>query len=195
MSRDFLRGPDLFRGRKQVFDDGIAPNQSGAMKYLPHLLLATATALSLASCAAPGDAGVSAGTQLGPHSAQKFALTTRLGARTLNENDPNFVRTLALVLTVEQSMNGNQQQITAKASARKDGPTGSLLDARGIQVRLLQPVQMESKLRTEPGAGELNVTSSVSAPGGKYRTVVAEASINNSDYSPKTVSLTIPGDQ
>ena len=37
--------------------------------------------------------------------------------------------------------------------------------------------------------------ASVSAPGGKYKTVVAEAVINNSDYTPTSVSLTIPGDQ
>ncbi len=165
------------------------------MKYLPHLLLATATALSLASCAAPGGGGATAESQLGPHSAQKFALTTRLGARTLNENDPNFVRNLALVLTVEQKMNGNQQEIIAKASAHKDGPHGSLQDAQGIQVRIVQPVQSASKVRTEKGAGEINVTNTVSAPGGKYNTVVAEATINNPDYTPTSVSLTIPGDQ
>ncbi len=165
------------------------------MKYLPHLLLATATALSFASCAAPGGAAGSAQNQLGPHSAQKFALTTRLGARTLNENDPNFVRNLALVLTVEQSMNGNQQEIKVKASAHKDGPGGSLQSAQGIQVRLIQPSQMASKVRNEPGAGEMSVTSTVSAPGGKYRTVVAEATVNNPDYSPTSVSITIPGDQ
>ncbi len=165
------------------------------MKYLPHLLLACATALSLASCAAPGGAASGPETQLGPHSAQKFVLATHLGGRVLNEGDPNYARTLALVLTVEQSMNGNQQEIKAHASARKDGPTGSLLSAEGIQVRIVQPVQSASELRTKPGAGEVHVTSSVSAPGGKYKTVVAEASINAPNYSPKTVSVTVPGDQ
>lgn len=165
------------------------------MKYLPHLLLATATALSLASCAAPGGAAGGSETQLGPHSAQKFVLTSHLGARVLNAGDPNYARTLALVLTVEQSMNGNQQEIKARASAHKDGPTGSLLSAQGIQVRITQPVQSASEPRTTPGAGEVHVTSSVSAPGGKYKTVVAEASINSPDYAPTSVSVTIPGDQ
>ncbi len=167
------------------------------MKYLPHLLLATATALSLASCAAPGGGAGASGpaTQLGPHSAQNFVLSTHLGGRVLNEGDPNYARTMALVLIVEQSMNGNQQEIKARASARKDGPTGSMLSAQGIQVRILQPVQSVSEVRDKPGAGEVNVTSSVASSGGKYKTVVAEATINSPDYTAKTVSVTIPGDQ
>lgn len=195
--RQFPPTPDFPRAEKQVFDDRFPPNQSAAMKYLPHLLLATATALSLASCAAPGGGAAAGGseTQLGPHSAQKFVLTTRLGPRTLNEADLTFARTLALVLTVEQSMNGNQQEIKARASARKDGPTGTLWNAQGVQVRIIQPTQIASKPRTTPGAGELSVSSTASAPGGKYKTVVAEASINSPDYLPKTISITIPGDQ
>lgn len=166
------------------------------MKYLPHLLLATVSALSLASCAAPGGGGgASAETPLGPHSAQKFVLTSHLGARVLNEGDPNYARTLALVLTVEQKMNGNQQEISARASARKDGPTGSLLSAQGLQVRIVQPIKSESELRTTPGAGEAHITSTVNASGGKYKTVVAEATLNSPDYSPTSVSVTIPGDQ
>lgn len=165
------------------------------MKYLPQLLLAFATALSLASCAAPTGAGGGTSSQLGPHSAQSFVLATHLGARVLNEGDPNYARTLALVLTVEQSMNGDQQEIKARASARKDGPTGSLLSAEGVQVRIVQPVQSTSPVRDKPGAGEVNVTSSVSAPGGKYKTVVAEATINSPNYTPKTVTVTVPGDQ
>ncbi|HEY3662324.1 MAG TPA: hypothetical protein VGL24_04150 [Chthoniobacterales bacterium] len=166
------------------------------MKYLPQLLLATATALSLGSCAAPGGGGASEPeSKLGPHSAQKFVMTSHLGARTLNENDITFARNLALVLTVKQTMVGNQQQIKATAAPRKDGPNGSPHDARGVQVRLIQPTQVASKLRTEPGAGELAVNATVNAQGGKYRTVVAEATINSPDYAPKTVTLTIPGDQ
>ncbi len=166
------------------------------MKYLPHFLLTTIVAFFFSSCAAPGggEAG-SAQNQLGPHGAQKFVLATRLGARVLNENDPNYTKTLALVLTVEQTMNGNQQEIKARASARKDGPTGSLLSAQGVQVRIVEPVQSASELRKTAEAGEVHVNSTVSAPGGKYKTVVAQASINSPDYSPETVSVTIPGDQ
>jgi hypothetical protein len=168
------------------------------MKYLPHFLLATMTALSLASCAAPGGAGGGGGgataeAQLGPHSAQKFEMVRRIGARSI---DPNVIENMALVLTVEQTMNGNQQEITAKASARKDGPHGAVQSAQGVQVRILSPGKpIASAPRTTPEAGEPNVTKTIPAPGGKYQTVTAEATMTNPEYTNAHVTLTIPGDQ
>jgi len=164
------------------------------MKYLPHLLLATATALSLASCAAPGGGAAAGGpqTQLGPHSAQKFVLVTHTGARTLNENDPNFARTLALVVTVEQKMVGGQQEISASAAAHKDGPTGTLIGVDGLRVHVTQPVDFATQPRK---TGEARITKSIPASGGKFKTVTAEATINSTDYTNGVASVTVPGDQ
>lgn len=167
------------------------------MKYLPHFLLAIVTALSLGSCAAPGGAadsgGATAQAQLGPHSAEKFEMVRRIGARSL---DPNVIETMALVLTVEQTMNGNQQEITARASARKDGPKGAVQSARGVQVRILSPGKpIASEPRTTAEVGSPNVTKTIPAPGGKYQTITAEATMQNPEYTNAHVTVTIPGDQ
>ena len=161
------------------------------MKYLPHLLLATATALSLGSCAAPGGGGgTTAETQLGPHSAQKFEMVHRLG----HALDPKAMTTMALVLTVDQKMNGNQQEIVAKASARQDGPKGAVQSANGVQLRITGPgAPATSKPHTE--VGEVSATKTVPAKGGKFQTVTAEATIANPEFTSAHVMLTIPGDQ
>lgn len=162
------------------------------MKYLPHLLLATVTALSLASCAAPGGAaGGSETAELGPHSAQKFILVHRAGVRAI---DPNTIETMCLVLTVEQKMNGNQQEVTAKAAAHKDGPNGSLLPAQGVQVVITSPGK-PSASEAHSEVGTVSVTKSIPASGGKYQTVTAEATIKNPEYSDGQVMLSIPGGQ
>jgi hypothetical protein len=165
------------------------------MKYLPHFLLGIVTALSLGSCAAPGGAadsgGATAQAQLGPHSAEKFEMVRRIGARSL---DPNVIETMALVLTVEQTMNGNQQEITARASARRDGPKGAVQTAKGVQVRITSPAPAAtSEPHSEPGV--VNVTKTLPAPGGKYQSVTAEATMANPEYTNAHVTLTIPGDQ
>jgi hypothetical protein len=165
------------------------------MKYLPHFLLATVTALSLASCAAPGGAGgavAGAATQLGPHSAQSFVMVTHTGARTLNENDPNYVRALALVVTVEQQMVGGSQEINARAAAHKDGPNGSLITVDGLRVHVTQPVDFG----TEPHqTGEARITKTIPSAGGKFKTVVAEAVLDSPDYTSGVATVTVPGDQ
>ena len=162
------------------------------MKYLLHFLLATVAALCLGSCAAPGGGG-SAGTetQLGPHSAQKMTLVHRIGRPSL---DPNVVETMALVLTVEQTMQGNEQQIVAKAAAHKDGPHGALMSARGVQVTITSPGQPASS-KPHAETGTVSATKTVSAPGGKYSTVTAQATIQNPDYTNAQVELTVPGGQ
>jgi hypothetical protein len=163
------------------------------MKYLPHFLFAAAAALSLASCAAPGGAtGSTSEAQLGPHSGQKFVMLTHLGARVLNENDPNYARNLALIVRVEQQMVGGQQQITATAEAHKDGPGGALVAVDGLRVHVTQPVDFGTEPRKTAGA---HITNSIPAPGGKFKTVTAEASINSPDWTSAPVSITIPGDQ
>lgn len=160
------------------------------MKYLPHILLSTAAVFSLASCATPSGGTAAGGeTQLGAHSAQKFALATHTGPR---DPDPKTIRTIALVLTVEQKMTGGEQEISARAGAHRDGPTGALIDVDGLRVHVLQP----SDFGTEPRkTGEARLTKTIPAAGGKYKTVVAEAMINSPDYTDVKVSLTIPGDQ
>jgi hypothetical protein len=177
-----------------VIDDRFVPNQTAAMKYLPHLLIATATALSLASCAAPGGGGggASAETQLGPHSAQNVVLLTHTGARQLNEADPKYVRTVALVVKVEQRMVDGQQEIAASASAHRDGPTGTLVGVEGLRVHVTQPVDFGTAPHK---AGEARITKSIPATGGKFKTVTAEATVNSPDYESRTASITIPGDQ
>jgi hypothetical protein len=164
------------------------------MKYLPHLLLSATAVFSLASCAMPPTGGTAAReTQLGPHSAQKFALVTRRGgARAVETSDPHATQTLALVLTVEQKMNGNEQEITARAGAHRNGPKGELEAVDGLRVHVLQPTDFGTEPRK---TGEARVTQSVSASGGKYKTVVAEATLQSPDWMDSTVSLTIPGDQ
>jgi hypothetical protein len=165
------------------------------MKYLPHLLLAVATAFSLGSCAAPGNGGgtASSETQLGPHSAQKVAIVHHVGgARQAESDNPNEPPEIAIVLTVEQKMTGNQQEITAKVSAHNAGPGGPLVGVEGMSVHVTQP----GEFGTSPQkTGEARVSKTFSAPGGKYKTVVAEASINSPRYQNATLNLTIPGDQ
>jgi hypothetical protein len=177
-----------------VFDERLLPKQTAAMKYLPHLFLATATALSLASCAAPGGGGgePTSEKQLGPHSAEKFVVINHTGARTLNENDPNYARTIALVVKVEQQMVSGRQEITATAETHKDGPTGSLIGIDGLRVHVTQPVDFGTDPRKTAGA---HISKSIPAAGGKFKTVTAEASINSSDYANGVVSVTVPGDQ
>jgi hypothetical protein len=163
------------------------------MKYLSQLMLVIAVTFSFASGTTAAGVAVTSETPLGPHSAQKFALVKHLVSR--RTIDPGALMTIALVLTVEQKMNGNQQEIVAKAATHKDGPHGVMESALGVQVRILQPGTAASELRKTPEVGEVNVTSRIPAPGGKYKTVVAEATINSPNYPDTKVSLTIPGDK
>ncbi len=195
MRRSLPPAPDPGRAPKQVFDDRFPPNQTAAMKYLPQFLLATVTAFSLASCAAPGGGGggtAGSETQLGPHSAQKFVLLTHVGARPLNENDPNYARIVALVVKVDQKMVGAQQEITASASVHRDGPNGSLFGIEGLRVHVIQPTDFGTQPRK---TAEARITQTTAAPGGKFKTVVAEATVNSSEYTTGTAALTIPGDK
>jgi hypothetical protein len=164
------------------------------MKQLPYFLLATAIVISLGACAAPNGGGGSsaAETQLGPHSAQKFVLLTHTGARELNTADLSYVATMALVLKVEQRMVGGQQEITATASTHRDGPTGTVLGVPNLRVHVTQPVDFSTEPRK---AGEVHISKSIPASGGKFKTVTAEASFDSPDFNNAVVSLTIPGDQ
>ena len=163
------------------------------MKYLPHLLLGTATALSFVFFAEPGVGGGVAEkqTQLGPHSAQKVAITRHVGgARQAESDNPNEPPTIAIVLVVEQKMTGNQQEITARISAHREGPGGTLVGVEGMRVHVTQP----GDFGTQPQkAGEARISKTFSAPGGKYKTVVAEGFINSPRYQDVKLTLTIPG--
>jgi hypothetical protein len=183
-----------FSRRQTNIDEGGEFNQNAAMKYLSQLTLAIAATFVFAPGAMAAGGAAESETQLGPHSAQKFAMLQHLISR--RSIDPSTRASVALVLTVEQKMNGNQQQIVAKAAAHKDGPHGLLASAQGVQVRILEPGPvMASEMRKTPEAGELHVTKTIPAPGGKYKTVVAEATINSPDYPDSKISLTIPGDK
>ena len=163
------------------------------MKYLSHLLVATATAFSLVFFAAPRAGAETAAkeTRLGPFSAQKVALAKHVGgARQAESDNPNEPPTIAIVLVVEQKMTGNQQEITARISAHREGPGGTLVGVEGMRVHVTQP----GDFGTQPQkAGEARITQTFSAPGGKYKTVVAEGFINSPRYQDVKLSLTIPG--
>jgi hypothetical protein len=161
------------------------------MKYLSQFMLTIVAAVAVA----PG--AMAAGSpeserQLGPHSAEKFVILQHLvNHRTI---DPATRTSIALVLTVEQKMNGNQQEIMAKAAAHNDGPTGTLHSAEGIQVRIVEPGPLlASEVRKTQEPGEMKISKTISAPGGKYKTVTADVTIKSPEFPDKTFSLTIPG--
>lgn len=163
------------------------------MKYLPHFFLATLVASSFSSSTALGGGVAGAQTQLGPHSAQKFVLIRHIGGiRQAEGTDPNSPQTLAIVLTVEQKTNGKEIEITAKAGAHKDGPTGPLVGVDNLSVHVSQPADFGTK---PTKTGEARITHAVSSAAGKYKTVVAEARLNSPAYMDTVVSLTIPGDK
>jgi hypothetical protein len=118
-------------------------------------------------------------------------MVRRIGARSI---DPNVIENMALVLTVEQKMNGNQQEIVAKAAAHKDGPHGPVQSAKGVQVRITSPAPVAT---SEPHdeVGQLSVNKTLQVPSGKYQTVTAEATMANPEYTNAHVVLTIPGEQ
>ncbi len=161
------------------------------MKHLPHLFLATVVALSFSSCAAPtGGGGPGAESQLGPHSAQKFTLVTRRsGAR---DSDPQASHTIAIVARVEQQMTSGGQEIKASASAHADGPGGALTNGVTLSIHILQP----SEAKTEPQVtGEARLTKTIPAEGGKFKTVVVQATASSLEFPDTVVDLTVPGDQ
>lgn len=161
------------------------------MKYFSQFTLAIVAALSVSGAMAAGSSAEHE-RQLGPHSAEKFVILQHLvDRRTI---DPNSRVSISLVLTVEQTMSGNQQQIVAKAAAHEGGPTGRLYSAEGIQVRITEPGPvLASEVRTTAEPGEMKISKTISAPGGKYKTVTADVTIKSSAFPDKTFSLTIPG--
>lgn len=166
------------------------PNQNSDMKYLPHLFLAAVVASSFSSCAAPGGAAGGSQTQLGPHSGQKFAIVTRRsGAR---DSDPQASHLVAIVIRVEQQMTSEGQEIKAAASAHADGPGGTLTNGVTLSAHVLQPVDF----KTQPQVtGEARISKTISAQGGKFKTVVAQAVASSSEFPDTVVEVTIPGDQ
>jgi len=169
-------------------DAGETPYQSALMKHLSYFLLASATALSLATS---GEGGTASENQVGPHGAQKFALIPHTG-RVFNENDPNFARNVALVVKVEQRMVKEGQEITASAFAHKDGPTGTLFAVDGLRVHVTAPVDFATEPNKTAG---VHITKTIPATGGKFRTVTAEATFSSVNYATAHVSVTVPGDK
>ena len=170
------------------------PNQTSDMKYLQSCFLGVVVAFSFYSYSVLAGARAGDQTQLGPHSAQKFALAKHVGGlREAAGSSLYSANTVAIVLTVEQKMNGNKQEITASAAAHKDGPTGALVGVDGLTVHVTQPANFGTQ--PQSNMAEAHITNTVPAPGGKYRTVVAEARLNSPKYDNCVVSLTIPGDK
>ena len=62
----------------------------------------------------------------------------------------------------------------------------------GLRVHVTQPADFGTK---PPRTGEASITNTVPAPNGKYKTVVAEATIDSPEYTNTVVTLTIPGEQ
>lgn len=163
------------------------------MKYLPYSLFTAVVALSLFFYAAPDGRAGEVRKQLGPHSAEKFALATQLGGpRSGAAEDPNHPRTICILLTVEQTMKGKEQEIVARASAHRGGPTGTLINVDGLRVHVSQPADFGTK---PSRTGDTSITNTVPASNGKFKTVVAEASINSPEYTNTSLTLTIPGDK
>ena len=161
------------------------------MKYLSYSSVAIAAAFSLVFFAAPRAGAQTKETRLGPFSAQKVALAKHVGgARQAESDNPNEPPTIAIVLVVEQKMTGNQQEITARISAHREGPGGPLVGVEGIRVHVTQPGDFGTKPQK---AGEARITQTFLAPGGKYKTVVAEGSIASPRYQDVKLNLTIPG--
>lgn len=149
------------------------------MKYLRYCFLAAVVAFSLFSYAVLDSRAREVEKQLGPHNWEKFALASQVGGpRAGAAEDPNHPRTVAIVLTIEQTMKGKEQEITAKASAHRGGPTGTLINIDGLRVHVTQPGDFGTKPQK---TGQASITNTVPAANGKYKTVVAEASIASSD--------------
>jgi hypothetical protein len=162
------------------------------MKYLRYCFLVAVVAFSLFSVSDGQAREVQ--KQLGPHSWEKFALVTQLGGpRTGAAEDPNHPHTVAIVLTIEQAMKGKEQEITAKASAHRGGPTGTLVAMEGLRVHVTQPADFGTTAKEK--SGEVRITNTVPAPNGKYKAVVAEATINSPEYANTVITLTVPGDK
>jgi hypothetical protein len=164
------------------------------MKYLSYSSVAAAAAFSLVFFAAARTGAQRTAekeTRLGPFSAQKVAMAKHVGgSRQAQSDNPNEPPLIAIVLVVEQKMTGNQQEITARISAHREGPGGTLVGVEGLRVHVTQP----GDFGTQPQkAGEARITQTFSAPGGKYKTVVAEGFINSPRYQDVKLSLTIPG--
>jgi len=185
----------LLNLRETKIDDPSGPNHHLIMKYLSRLSLVTAVAFSLILFAAPraGAETAEQETQLGPHSAQKVALVRHVGgARQAAESNPNEPPLIAVVFTVEQKMVGNQQEITARIAVHREGPRGPVVNfgVEGLRIHVTQP----GDFGTQPQkTGEASISKTFPAPGGKYKTVVAEGSINSPRYQDAKLSLTIPG--
>jgi hypothetical protein len=163
------------------------------MKYLRYCFLAAVVAFSLFSYAVLDSRAREVEKQLGPHKWEKFALATQLGGgRAGASEDPNRPRTVAIVLVVDQTMKGKEQEITATASAHRGGPTGSLVNIDGLRVRVTQPASFGTEPRR---TGQASITNTVPAANGKYKTVVAEASIDSPYYTSTVITLTVPGDK
>jgi hypothetical protein len=163
------------------------------MKYLRYCFLAAVIVFSFSFYAVLNGKAGQVEKQLGPHKWEKFALATLLGGpRASDAGDPNYPKTVAIVLTVEQTMKGKEQEITATAAAHKDGPTGQLINMDGLRVRVTQPASFGTDPRR---TGQASVTNTVPASGGKYKTVVAEARIASDHYTDTVVTLTVPGDK
>jgi hypothetical protein len=162
------------------------------MKHLLHTIGALVLVLALGSCAAPsGGSSGSGSTQLGPHSGRNFKIIRLKPGQVASDM---LDHAMAIVLTVEQKMEGGKQVITMSASSRLDGPDGRLEPVARIGIRMSEPMKYQTDPNPKPAA-EAHSTQSVTASGGKYKTVTAEAFMTSDKFQDTSVTVTIPGDK
>ena len=158
------------------------------MKTIASLLLAIATC-ALTSCATSNQAGGGgASTQLGPHAAQKLAVVHMKPGQVGSDSHEHLV---VLVLRVDSTMEKGEQVINAMASIHLDGPSGASEKAQELKIHIMQPTDAHTEEHDSIGKG---FTVRVPAPNGKYKAVVAEATMSSLKFENASVTVSVPGD-
>ena len=88
-------------------------------------------------------------TQLGPHSAQKFVILPIVDHSSIRSDKAHNI---ALVLTVEQNMTREPQEITAKAAAHRTVHRALLLPLDNFRVHVTEPVRFLDATDEDRGA-------------------------------------------
>jgi hypothetical protein len=98
---------------------------------------------------------------------------------------------MALLLRVSSQMENGKQVITATATSHLDGPNGSPERVANLTVHVTQPIDFHGEQKDGIRAEVIN---SVPAANGKYKTVVADATMTSPKFDDAKVSVTVPGD-
>jgi len=156
------------------------------MKHFEILALVVAVAFCHSAFAA--DKPSPAMAKAGNVRVQEKAVTAR-HMRGLMQGAPSTVPTL--LLRVETRMENGKQMITATATAHTGGQTGPLTTTDTLDVRVSQPAQFRRETQQTNTA---MASGSVDASGGKFKTVVADASMKVSGSEMARVTVSVPGD-